>query len=112
MGQHTLEPLYPAARGRTRRNSTAVGDVVGRAETLERDAIDERALPFLAVRLPLPFGGRVGSDEPRRDVVDGDAPRAQLVGELPREADLRGLGRRVRLDAGEADAESGAARRC
>ena len=92
------------------KNSTPCGDVVGRAEALERDAIDQRALPVLAVRLPLPLGRRVRAHEAGRDVVDGDAPRPELVGELAREADLRRLRRRVGLDAGEADAEPGAAR--
>ena len=93
-----------------REEQHAVGDVVGRAEPLQRDAIDERALALLAVRLPLPLGRRVGAHEARRDVVDGDAPRPELVGELAREADLRRLGRRVGLDAGQADAQPGAAR--
>src|SRR5262249_43289945 len=38
------------------------------------------------------------------------SPRSQLVGELAREADLRGLRRCIRLDPGQADAKAGAAR--
>ena len=52
----------------------------------------------------------IGADEAGRDVVDGDSPRPELVRELARETDLRRLRRRVRLDAGEADTESRAAR--
>ena len=67
------------------------------------------ALPLLAVRLPLPLGRRVGAHEAGRDVVDRDAPRAELMRQLPGEADLRGLGRRVGLDAGQADPQARAA---
>ena len=66
--------------------------------------------PCVAVRLPLPLGRRVRAHEAGRDVVDGDAPRPELVRELPRQSDLRRLRRRVRLNAGEADAEPRAAR--
>ena len=70
---------------------------------------EEPLLAVLAHRLPLPLGGRVGADEARRDVVDGDVPGPELMGELARQPDLPGLGAGIGLDAGEADAEAGAA---
>ena len=85
------------------------GDVVGRAEPLQRDVLKQPLLALLAHRLPLPLGGRIGADEARRDVVDGDVPRPELVRELARQADLPGLGAGIGLDAGQADAETGAA---
>jgi len=48
--------------------------------------------------------------EAGRDIVDGAPKGAELVRELARQADLRRLRRGVGLDAGEADAEPGAAR--
>src|SRR5262249_21637757 len=59
--------------------------------------------------VPLTLSGRVGAHEPRRDTVDRDAERTQLVRELAREPDLAGLGAGIGLDAGEAHAEAGAA---
>lgn len=87
-----------------------MGDVVGRAQALEGDAFDQGRLAFGAVGLPLALSGGVGADEAGGDVVDRDAPGAELVGELAGEADLGGLGGGVGLDAGEADAETGATR--
>ena len=86
-----------------------MGDVLGRAQALQRDRLDEALLPLLAIGLPLPLRRRIGADEAGRDIVDGDAPGAELMGELARQADLRRLGRGIGLDAGQADAEAGAA---
>ena len=91
------------------KNSTPLAMSSRRAEALERDPLDERPLALGAVRLPLALGRRVGADESRRDVVHRNAPRAELVRELPGEPDLRRLRGGVRLDAREADAEAGAA---
>src|SRR5262245_45266343 len=82
-----------------------MGDVLGAAETLQRDRVDQAALTFLAIGLPLPLGRRVGADEARRHIVDRDAPGPEFVGELPGQADLRRLGGGVGLDAGQADLE-------
>src|SRR5665647_2493333 len=87
-----------------------VGDVLGRAQPFERDAFYESMLTLLTIGLPLAFRRRVGAHEAWRHVVDRDAPRSQLVRQLPREADLRSLRRRVRLDAGKTDPQAGAAR--
>ena len=86
-----------------------MGDVVGRAESLEGDVVDERRLTCFAVGLPLFFSRGVGADEAGGDVVDGDLPRAKLVGKLPRQANLGCFGRGISLDAGEADAQPRAA---
>ena len=69
--------------------------------------VDQLALPVGAVAVPLNLGRRVGQDEPRRDAVDRDPERAQLVGHLPGEADLARLGAGVGLDAGLAGAQAG-----
>ena len=85
-------------------------NVLHRAQAPQRDPFDERPLSLGAVRCPLRLGGRIRAHEPGRHVVDRDAPRSQLVGQLPGETDLRRLGRRVGLDPGETDAEPGPAR--
>ena len=72
------------ARTVRREEQNAVRDVFRRAKPLERDAFHELALPFFTVGLPLPLGGRIRADEARRDVVDRNSPRPELVRELPR----------------------------
>ena len=81
----------------------AVRDVIRRAQALEGDALDQFALAFLAVSLPLAFGGGVGAHEAGRDAVDGDLPGAEFVPKLTGEGDDRRLRRRIRLDACQAD---------
>src|SRR5262249_36839033 len=85
-------------------------DVLGLAEAAQRDALDQPLLALGTVGLPLPRGRRVGAHEAGRDVVDGDAELPELMRQLAGQADLRRLGRGVGLNAGEADAEPGAAR--
>src|ERR1043165_7825290 len=102
-------PGDPASVGRGEEQH-AVGDVFRSAEPFQRDVLNELALAFGPVRLPLLLGRRVRAHEARRDVVDRNSPRTELVRELPREPDLRRLGGRVRLDARETDAAPGAAR--
>src|SRR5947209_9271085 len=82
----------------------AVGDVLGGTGTLEGRALDQRLLALRPVRLPLAFGGRIAAHEARSDVVDGDPPRAQLLGKLPRQSDLPCLGARVGLNPRQAGA--------
>src|ERR1700732_1986389 len=60
-----------------------IGDVLRGAQALHRDPLLQRLLSVLPVPGPLPFGCRIGTDEPRRDTVDGDAERTKLVRELP-----------------------------
>src|SRR4051812_19443943 len=86
----------------------AVRDVLGAAEPPRGDRLDEPPLPLLAIALVLRDRGRVREDEPRRDRVHRDPERPELVRRLTREAELTRLRARVRLDAGEADAPSGA----
>ena len=47
----------------------------------------------------------IGSHETGSDAVDGDLPGTELVSELARQTDERGLGGGIGLDAGEADRE-------
>jgi hypothetical protein len=68
------------------------------------------ALPFRAVGFPLPLGRGIAAHEAGRDAVDRDAPGSEFVRELSGESDLPGLRGCVRLDAGEAHAQPGAAR--
>src|SRR6478752_552233 len=84
----------------------AVRDVLGLAQAARRDLSENRALPLIAVALPLADARRVREHEARRDAVHGDAERAELVRGLAREPDLPRLGARVGLDSGEADAAS------
>ena len=100
-------PLTQPASGAAK-NSTPRAMSERLAGRAGRDVLQQRPLAVGAVAVPLGLGGRVGEHEPRRDAVDGDAERAQLVGHLPGEADLAGLRRGVGLDAGEADAAPGA----
>src|SRR5689334_25117682 len=93
-----------------REEQHAVRDVLGCTESLERDPLDQRALAFLAVRLPLTLGRRIRAHESRRDVVDRDVPRPELVRELARQPDLRRLRRSVRLNSRETDPQSRATR--
>src|SRR2546423_195253 len=53
----------------------AVHDVRRSTQAAHRDALDQAALPFLAERVPLPFGRGIAAHETGRDAVDGDAPR-------------------------------------
>src|SRR6266404_2862985 len=87
-----------------------MGYVGSAAEAAQPQALDQSLLALLAVGFPLLLGRRVGAHDARGDVVDGDAERAELVGELARQPDLRRLRRGIDLDAGEADPESSAAR--
>src|SRR5450631_1154103 len=84
-------------------------DVVGRAESLCRDILEQLLPAVLAHRLPLLLGCRIGAYETRRDVVDGDVPGAEFMRELARQPDLASLGAGIGLNAGEADAEPGTA---
>src|SRR6516164_1166908 len=86
----------------------SIGYVSGLAEAPHGDPPDERPLARLAVAGPLPLGGRVVQDEAGRDAVDRDAETPELVGHLPGEPDLAGLGAGVRLDPGQADGAPGA----
>src|SRR5437763_1094115 len=69
----------------------AVGRVVRRAAPLEGQALHLLVLPPRPVGFPLALRGGVAEHEPRRDVVVGAAPGAQLVGQLARQADLSRL---------------------
>src|SRR3954451_24510526 len=82
----------------------AVGDVLRPAEPPERDPLQERALPLLSVGVPLRDRRRDREDEPRRDRVDRNAERAELVRRLAREPELAVLGAGVGLDAGQGHA--------
>src|SRR5579884_323213 len=82
------------------------GDVLGRAQATQRDALQQRRLPRRPVRLPLPPRARVAQHEAGGHAGDRDLPRTELPGELPGEPDLAGLGAGVGLDAGEAGAPS------
>src|SRR5262249_36627288 len=86
----------------------AVRDVLGRAEPPHRDRLHQPPLPLLAVALVLRDRGRVREHETRSDRVDRDPEGPQLVRRLTCEAELAGLGARVRLDPRQADAASGA----
>ena len=70
-----------------------------------------RSLAVLAVALPL-ARSLVGfeSTNPGAIAFDRDAEAAELVRDLPREADLPGLRARVRLDPGQAHAAARAGR--
>src|SRR3954464_5753352 len=82
----------------------AVRDVLGLAETPRGDVAEHRALPRLAVALPLADARRVREGDPGRDAVHRYPERAELVRGLPREANLARLRARIGLDSGEADA--------
>src|SRR6266508_1806676 len=86
-----------------------MGDVLRLAQAAHGDALDHRLLAFWPVGLPLPLVVGAGAQEARRHGVDRDAARPELVGELAHQAELRGLGRGVGLDSGQADAQARAA---
>src|SRR5690606_13400767 len=79
------------------------------AQLFEGDALDQCLLTCLTITFPLAFGGGVGTHKPRRDIIDRNSPGAEFVGKLPGEANLSGFGGGIRLDAGQADAETCAA---
>src|SRR5579872_2131817 len=85
----------------------AVGDVRRVTQAPGGDALDQEALPLLAVALPLALAGRVGPDESRCDAVDRDPERPELLGHLPGEPDLARLRAGVGLDPGLADGQPG-----
>src|SRR5258706_9567838 len=105
----TISPIVPRLASPVDRQDLAVdearqvggeehhrlGDIVRRAQALERDAVDQRALALRAVGVPLRLAGRIAADEARRDAVDPDAVRAELMGELARQAEQRVLGRAI-----------------
>src|SRR4030095_4630361 len=87
-----------------------MGDVLRFAEAAHGDALDHRLLALGPVGLPLPLVVGAGAQKARRHGVDRDAVRSELVRELAHQAELGGPGGGVGLDAGQADAEPGAAR--
>src|SRR4029077_3522477 len=62
------------ARILRREEEHAIGDVVGRAQSLECDALDKITLTLRPIRFPLSLRGRVRAHESWRDVVDRNAP--------------------------------------
>ena len=88
-----------------RKEQHRVRDVRRGAELVQRDPRDHLLLPFGTVGVPLLLGIRVRANEARRDAVDRDPERPELVGELSRESNLTRFGRRVYLDARQADTE-------
>jgi hypothetical protein len=63
-----------------------IRDVLRGTQALHGDPFHQRSLPFLSVASPLPFRGRVGTDEARRHAVYGDTEWPQLVRQLPGQA--------------------------
>ena len=106
----SLESTCPVIHEASRKRERTVRDVFGTTQPSQRDSLDESLLPVLTVALPLLLGRRVGPHESRRDAVHGDAKRPEHVGHLACEPDLAGLGARIRLDTGQADAPPGAGR--
>src|SRR5205809_78867 len=70
-------PSDPAGQIRDEKQHP-VGDILGRAQALERQPFDEALLAVFAHRLPLALGCRVGAHEAGGDVVDRNIPRPQL----------------------------------
>ena len=62
-------------------------------------------LTRLAISRPLPFSRRVRQHEPRRDRIDRNVPRPQLMRQLPGEPNLPRLGACIGLNSGQAHPE-------
>src|SRR5919197_2249711 len=86
-----------------------MGDVLWLAEPTHGDPLVHRLLTLRPIGLPLPLVIRACAQKARRHGVHGNAARPELVCQLAHEAELRRLGRGIRLDAGQADPETGAA---
>ena len=71
---------------------------------------EQPRLPIGAGGVPLPLGRRIGAHEARRHVVDRDVPGPSSCASWRVRPICAGLGRGIGLDAGQADAEPGAAR--
>ena len=65
------------------RNSTASAMSSGVPRRRHGDTLEHARLALLAIGLPLLLRARVGAEEAGSDAVDGDAVRAEFVGELP-----------------------------